>query len=106
MGETVTIIRRVLGNADEYGNPSTTTTEFELNGCLIAWGSTNEPVSAEMNPVDTQMTIYMPAGTVIEPEDVFLIRGEQFVKDGQPQGWVSMLNVAKGVVLPLRRRHG
>ena len=106
MGETVTIIRRTLGAVDDYGNPTFTTSQISLPGCLVAWGSTNEPVSADSTPIDSQMTLYAPAGTVIEPEDVFLIRGVEYVKDGQPQGWVSMLNVSKGVVLPLRRRDG
>lgn len=106
MGETVTIIRRTAGAVDDYGNSSFTTTNVTVNGCLVGWGSTNEPVSAESDPVDSQMTLYMPAGTEIHDGDVFVVRGDQFVKDGMAQAWSSMLNVSKGVVVSLRRRNG
>lgn len=106
MGETVTIIRRTLGAVDDYGNPSFTTADITVTGCLVGWGSTNEPVSAESTPIDTQMTLYMPAGTSVQDEDIFVVRGDQFVKDGFAQAWSSMLNVSKGVVVSLRRRDG
>lgn len=106
MGETVTIIRRTLGVADDYGNPTFTTANFEVPGCLVGWGATSEPVTAEGSPIDTQMTLYMPAGSTIQDEDVFVVRGDQYVKDGTAQTWSSMLNVSKGVVVSLRRRDG
>jgi hypothetical protein len=106
MGETVTIIRRTLGAVDDYGNPTFTTAEVTVAGCLVGWGSTNEPVTAEGSPIDTQMTLYMPAGSTVQDEDIFVVRGDQFVKDGMAQAWSSMLNVSKGVVVSLRRRDG
>lgn len=106
MGESVTIIRRTLGAVDDYGNPTFTTANVTVAGCLVGWGSTSEPVSAEATPIDTQMMLYMPAGTAIQDEDIFVVRGDQFVKDGFAQEWTSMLNVSKGVVVSLRRRDG
>jgi hypothetical protein len=106
MGETVTVTRRVAVSFDDYGNPTYSTSTVSFPNCLVGWGSTDEPALADQNPVATQMTLYMPAGSVIEDGDVFTVRGEQFVKDGFAQSWVSMLNVAKGVVVVLRRHDG
>lgn len=106
MGETVTIIRRTLGAVDDYGNPTFTTSNVTVAGCLVGWGSTNEPVTTEGNPIDIQMTLYMPAGSTVQDEDIFVVRGDQYVKDGFAQSWSSMLNVSKGVVVSLRRRDG
>lgn len=106
MSETVTIVRRSLGSVDDYGNPTVTTTTVPLDGCLVGWGSTNEPALADADPVATQMTLYMPAGTQIFEGDEFIVRGETFVKDGMAQEWKSMLNVSKGVVVMLRKHDG
>jgi hypothetical protein len=106
MGETVTVTRRTAGSVDDYGNPTYSTTTVTFNNCLVGWGSTDEPALADENPVSTQMTLYMPAGSVIEDGDIFNIRGDMFVKDGFAQQWISMLNVAKGVVVILRRHDG
>lgn len=106
MGETITVTRRTAGTADEYGNPTYTTQTITFDRCLVGWGSTNEPALADAAPVATQMTLYMPAGSEIHDGDIFNIRGDLFVKDGFAQAWSSMLNVAKGVVVVLRRHDG
>ena len=106
MGETVTIVRRTLGSVDDYGNPTSTTANITVEGCLVGWGTTNEPALADADPVATQMTLYMPAGTSVLDGDAFIVRGDNFVKDGMAQSWSSMLNVSKGVVVMLRRHDG
>ena len=106
MGETVSIIRRTLGVVDDYGNPTFTTSTIPVAGCLVGWGSTSEPVTAEGSPIDSQMSLYMPAGSVVQDEDIFVVRGDEYVKNGAAQAWSSMLNVSKGVVVMLRRRDG
>lgn len=106
MGETVTIIRRSASTVDDYGNPSYTSTTLDVDGCLIGWGATNEPALADSNSISTQMSIYFPAGTEIHELDEFLVRGEAYVKDGDPMAWSSMLNIAKGVVVLARRVNG
>ncbi len=106
MGETVTIVRRTLGSVDDYGNPTATTSNVTVTGCLVGWGMTNEPALADADPVATQVTLYMPAGTTVQDGDEFIVRGDTFVKDGMAQAWSSMLNVSKGVVVMLRRRDG
>lgn len=106
MAETITIIRQTATDQDEYGNPTTETTNITVDGCLVGWGSTSEPALADSDPVTAQLTLYMPAGTVVEDGDEFVIRGDSFVKDGMAQAWSSMLNVSKGVVVMLRRHDG
>jgi hypothetical protein len=106
MGETITVIRRTAGTVDDFGNPTYTTANITFTNCLVGWGTTNEPASADSDAVATQMTLYMPAGSEIHDGDIFNIRGDLFVKDGFAQAWSSMLNVAKGVVVVLRRHDG
>jgi hypothetical protein len=106
MGESVTIVRRTLGSVDDYGNPTATTSNVTVNNCLVGWGSTSEPALTDADPIATSMTLYMPAGTVVHDGDEFVVRGDRFVKDGMAQEWTSMLNVAKGVVVSLRRHDG
>lgn len=106
MGETVTVTRRTAVSTDDYGNPTYSNATVTFDRCLVGWGATDEPARADENAVATQMTLYMPAGSVIHDGDIFTIRGEQFVKDGYAQAWSSMLNVAQGVVVVLRRHDG
>jgi hypothetical protein len=105
MSELVTVTRSVIDAFDDYGNPTFTTSTFTV-ACLVGFGSTSEPALADANPVSSQMTLYMPAGTVIIDGDIFGIRGDSYVKDGTAQAWSSKLNVAKGVVVMVRRHDG
>lgn len=105
--ETVTIKRTVdSGTVDKYNMPITTTTSVTVKNCLIAFGSTNEEVNVTRNPEDAQLTIYMPAGTVILDGDIFTIRQTDFVKDGMPAEWISPFPMETGVIVIVRKRHG
>jgi hypothetical protein len=105
MSESVTVTRSVLATSDDYGNPTYTPSTFTVQ-CLVGFGSTDEAVSADTNSVSSQVTLYMPAGTVIVDGDIFDIRGDSYVKDGIAQAWASTSNVAKGVVVAVRRHDG
>lgn len=105
MSEPVTVTRSVLDVVDDYGNPTYSTTSFTVQ-CLVGFGSTDEAVSADTNSVSSQVTLYMPAGTVIVDGDIFDIRGDSYVKDGIAQAWASASGVPKGVVVAVRRHDG
>jgi hypothetical protein len=49
----------------------------------------------------------MPAGTVIEPNDLFIVRGTKFVKAGASENWVSPVQMGSlPVIQRVRRRDG
>ena len=105
--ETVTIVRRTLGTVDDYGNPTETTSLIAVTGCLVGFGTTNEPVLVDTTPVDSQVSIYFPEGTVIEANDSFVMRGESWVKDGRPMDWISPFQSQQvGVVVNVRQQRG
>lgn len=105
--ESVTITRRSLGARDEYGLPSETTSTITVDGVLVAFGSTDQPVSNDSSAQNSQITLYFPPGTVIETNDEFEIRGEHFVKDGRAMDWISpFAGHFPGVVVNVRQTIG
>jgi hypothetical protein len=107
-GSETVIIKRVLDSneVDKYNMPITTTTNITIKNCLIAFNATNEEVNISRNPEDAQLTLYMPAKTLIKDGDVFNIRNTDFVKDGMAAEWVSPFPMTTGVVVIVRKRHG
>jgi hypothetical protein len=106
-GETITIRRRSKASTDDYGNPTYTTTTITVKDALIAFGGTSEPIDAERNAIDSKLSIYLPNGTAIEDNDLFIIRGTQWVKDGIAQEWVSpFTGMDGGVLVSVRKRVG
>lgn len=106
LGETVTIVRRTTGGVDDYGNPVESTSLIPVNGCLVGFGSTDQPTVVDAAPQSSQVTIYFPAGTVIEDSDSFVARGSEWVKDGRQMDWVSPFGEAQGVVVNVRQHLG
>lgn len=105
--ETVTIIRKLAGAADEFGNPTYINEQFDVPRVLIGFGPTDQPVSAEANPQSTDLTIYFPNGTQIQTDDEFIIRGERFVKNGRAMDWQSpFIGFDAGVVVNVRQYRG
>jgi hypothetical protein len=106
-GETITVRRRSQASTDDYGNPVYTTTTITIKDALVAFGSTDEPVDASRNPIDSKITIYLPNGTTVQDGDTFLIRNTSWVQDGQHQDWVSpFTSFEAGTVVQLRKRVG
>jgi hypothetical protein len=106
-GETITIRRRSVTSTDDYGNPTYSTTTITVKDALVAFGSTDEPVDASRDPVDSKITVYLPNGTAIQVGDLFVIRNTNWVQDGQSQDWVSpFTGFDSGTVVHLRKRIG
>lgn len=106
-GETILIKRRSQLATDDFGNPTYTESTIVIKDALIGIGGTSEPVDASRDAQDASVTVYLPAGTIIEDGDVFVIRGSQWQRDGDAQNWVSPFpGEMGGVVVPLRRRRG
>lgn len=105
--EPIFIIRRVQTGTDDYGNPTYERTEELVRHCLMAYGASGEPVEANRDPIDAQLTLYLPAGTVVEDGDIFEIRGTEWVKDGDAQEWPALWpGFVPDVVVQVRRRRG
>lgn len=93
--ETVTVIRPP--GRDPFGDPLPgTAQESDVAGCLFAPGTSREPGFAD-NQVDTDGTIYAPAGTDIRATDRVRIRGDEYSVVGKPQVWGT-----SGVVTAVR----
>lgn len=105
-GETIAIKRRSVTSTDAHGNPAYSWTTSTVRDALIAIGSTSEPIDPARDAVDATLTVYLPQGTTVLPGDKFVIRGTEWVKDGNAQEWVSPFQMEVGVVVPLRRRVG
>lgn len=104
-GETITIRRRSETSVDDYGNPTYSTTTITVKDALVAFGSTDEPVDASRDAIDSKITIYLPNGTTIQDGDTFIIRNTNWVQDGQHQSWVSpFTSFEAGTVVQLRKR--
>lgn len=108
-GETITIRRRSASGVDDYGNPTYTTTTITVKDVLIAFGNTDEPVDASRDPIDNAITAYLPNGTAVQDGDQFVIRGTNWVKDGDPQTYTNPFSGSGfdgGTILKLRKRVG
>jgi hypothetical protein len=104
--ETVLIKRRSANAVDDYGNATHTLTTITVKNCFLGFGTTEEPVDANRDPVDTKVTIYFPNGTRIEDGDRFTVRGTEWVKDGSAQAWENPFGLDAGVVVQVRKRNG
>jgi hypothetical protein len=106
-GETIIVKRRSKAARDDYGNSTYTSTNITIKGVLVALQGGSEPVDAERDAVDSQITLYIPNGTPIQDGDVFIIRNTSWVKNGMVQNWVSpFAGLEGGVVVPVRKRDG
>lgn len=105
--EPIVIVRKTANGVDAYGNDTFSTTEILIRDGLFAFGSTDEPIDATRNAIDAALTLYLPKGTVIEEEDVFIIREVEWVKDGDPEVWEQLWSgFDVGVVVQVRKRRG
>jgi hypothetical protein len=106
-GETITIRRRSAASTDDYGNPTYTTTTITVKDALIAFGATSEPIDVGRDPIDNSITAYLPNGTTIQEGDLFVIRGTNWLKDGDPQTFTNPFNSFEGgTIVKLRKRNG
>jgi hypothetical protein len=104
--ESVVLISRSAGTVDEFGIPVVTETETTIDGCLLGYGETSEPVKVGDFPGLEAAMLFLPNGTSVGDADEFEVRGERWVKDGIAQSWSSPFNgnIRPKVVQRIRRR--
>lgn len=87
-GETVTVLRRVDGDPDRYGNPTHTwAAGVDVAGCAVAPRSSDEPAETGRQAVITGLTVYMPPDTEVGPNDRLIVRGVTYEVEGEPGDW-------------------
>jgi hypothetical protein len=105
--ESITIVRKTSTGVDDFGNPTYSYANTTIQNCGIGFGNSDEPVMDDRDPIDNTLTLFMPAGTVIEANDTFIVRGTRFVKAGSPENWVSPVQMGSlPVIQRVRRRDG
>ncbi len=104
--ETVTVLRD--GGRDKFGDEIGPVVEIPIGGCLFAPGASYEFVAGATrgvqeaaNQVDTDATVYAPAGSDVRATDRIRARGVDYQIVGDPKVWGTA-----GVVIDLRRTTG
>ena len=90
IGESVTLLARVAGTPDRYGNPTYTwpLPGSTIPGVLVAPGKSTEGNEAIRSEVDTALTLYrLPFDVAVWPGDRIIVRGTTWEVPGQPERW-------------------
>ena len=107
IGETVVIVTTGT-DADPYsGDVATTGSEVTVDGVAVEPRPSNEPQQDARNAVTSGFTLYLPAGTVIGPENAVRVRGGTFSVLGEPAVWRSpFTGWEPGVIVQCERTEG
>lgn len=84
-GENVVILRKTfIEDTDEngWGLPAHTTQQFEVEA-IVAFRNTTKINNIEEEAINTELKLIFDQGTVIFPEDIFVVRGTLWEKDGE-----------------------
>lgn len=99
-GETVTLVRRTQTGVDALGNDVYGTTEVAITNVAVAPRTDSEDIQGR-DQVVVGLTLHLPAGTVVDAVDRFIVRGNTYEVEGQPEalqspftGWNPALPVA------------
>ena len=104
MGETITITRSMALSTDAFGNPTYTTSTVTVDNVLVGWNTQGTNSEASRTPSDATITLYLTSALVTYPNDLFTVRGSDWIFDGQ-QDWSSVDGSSK-TVIHLRKRRG
>ena len=101
--ELITLIRLSSSGTDSYGQPILVETETELEAKVAARMGSKTVGAAEIT-VTSGLTVYLPSGTDVQNNDIFVVRGIRYVLDGEPFDWRNGLgNWSPGTVIDLQR---
>lgn len=84
--ESITQIRQSSSGTDAYGEPIIVTTEITLEA-IVAARTGSKTVGAAEITVTSGLTVYLPAGTDVQIDDIFVVRSIRYVLDGEPFDW-------------------
>lgn len=101
--ESTTQIRQSSSGIDEYGEPIIVTTEFEVLAAVAARTGSRTVGAGEVTVI-SGLDLYLPANTTVQNDDVFVIRGERYVLDGEAFDWRNSLgHWTPGTVVSLQK---
>jgi hypothetical protein len=102
--ESITQIRQSSSGIDAYGEPIIVTTETTLEATVAARTGSKTVGAAEIT-VTSGLTVYLPAGTNIQIDDIFVVRDIHYVLDGEPFDWRDPFGAwTPGTVIDLQRQ--
>jgi hypothetical protein len=102
--ESITQIRQSSSGIDPYGEPIIVTTETTLEATVAARTGSKTVGAAEIT-VTSGLTVYLAAGTDIQIDDIFVVRGIRYVLDGEPFDWRDPFGAwTPGTVIDLQRQ--
>ena len=102
--ESITQIRQSSSGTDAYGEPIIVTTQIVLEAKVAARTGSKTVGAAEIT-VTSGLTVYLPPATDIQIADIFIVRGENYVLDGEPFDWRNTFGGwTPGTVIDLQRQ--
>ena len=104
--QTVSIVRRSAVATDDYGLDTYSQTTTTVAGCLVAPGGSSDTSETNRDPSDDALTIYLPAGTVTQAGDLFIVGDATYERDGRADSWFDPNGWPVGVVVNVKRRLG
>lgn len=104
-GETIQIVRRTETEAvDRYDQPILTESVVEVTAAVSLKGQSTEYKPGEATEND-QLTVYLPAGTEVTNNDTVVVRGVEYLLNGQSFSWASPTTTWNpGVQVDLKRK--
>jgi hypothetical protein len=96
-GVTVTLLSSSVTTQDEFGNDVRNVTSADIPGCAFVPGSTTENIQGTIQ-VEADAECYLPAGTVVTPEDQIRYQGVTYRVMGAPEAWTSPFTALVGPV--------
>jgi hypothetical protein len=104
-GDLITVSTRTPTGRDGDGNTTYTTVNTVVRGQFVPAGSVE--ILQGQDIVVSQDTVYLPAGTVVQPVDRIVVGGVTFEVDGSPNSPVNgFTGWAPAVVVKLRKVTG
>jgi hypothetical protein len=101
--ELVQIIRRSSVSVDEYGEPVFVLTEIDVQALVANRTSATLFEAAEISLVQG-LRLFLPAGTEVQDDDRFRVRGKVYEMDGDAFDWRDGLGSWNpGVVVDLQK---
>jgi hypothetical protein len=101
--QLLTQVIQSLAGVDQYGEPTFTTTEVELNAKVAARTGSKTVGAAEIT-ITSGLTVYLDADVEINNSDVFIYLGERYILDGESFNWVNGLGYwTPGTVIDLQK---
>lgn len=103
--QTVTIVHRSAGPANDLGIPATVETQTTVDGCTVVPLTTQEEVS-DVDQVVTRWRLFGPPDMAVTVTDAVIVNGLEYEVDGDPQVWPDFRGVPHHLECYLRRATG